>query len=220
MKDNDGREKRLVYADAIAQTIRTQERPLITIDGPCASGKTTFAAQLAEQLSAAVVHTDDYVIPHAQKTGERLAVPGGNCDAERLFHEVIRPWKEGLPVRTRRYDCRRDRLLPEELLPDSSVLILEGSYCNLPVIRQRADMRFFLDTPWEIREKRLRERESTESLKRFFDRWIPLEDAYFSAFGLPDPGCIVISTHTPAAANIPPSRSAPHSHTTDSAVSR
>ena len=178
--------------DGIVRMAREQERSLITIDGPCASGKTTLAAQLAERLSAAVVHMDDYVIPHAQKTEERLAVPGGNCDDERLFHEVIRPWKEGMLVRMRQYDCRLDRLLPEEVLPESNVLILEGSYCNLPLIRQAADIRFFLDAPWAIREKRLLGRESPESMKRFYDRWIPLENAYFSAYELPDPGCIVI----------------------------
>ena len=33
---------------------------------------------LAEALGAAVVHTDDFVVPHAMKTKERLAIPGGN----------------------------------------------------------------------------------------------------------------------------------------------
>ena len=42
------------------------------------------------------------------------------------------------------------------------------------------------------RLERLRRRESAESLQRFFDRWIPLEDAYFSAYGLPDESCIRI----------------------------
>ena len=34
--------------------------------------------------------------------------------------------------------------------------------------------------------------ESPESLAMFRKRWIPLEDAYFAAFGLPDAGCIVL----------------------------
>jgi len=46
--------------------------------------------------------------------------------------------------------------------------------------------------PREARESRLRERESPESLKRFYDRWIPLEEAYFAAYDLPDPDCILI----------------------------
>ena len=169
-------------------------RLLITLDGPCASGKTTLARQLAQALGAEVVHTDDYVIPHVQKTPERLSIPGGNCDAERLAKEVVVPFKSGRPVQTRRYDCRRDALLPEETLPETRILILEGSYCNLPVLREQADVRLFLDTPWETREARLRERESAASLRMFHERWIPLENAYFEAYQLPDEGNILIQS--------------------------
>ena len=169
------------------------ERLLVTIDGPCASGKTTLAEKLAAGFDATVVRTDDYVIPHAQKTPERLAIPGGNCDSDRLVREVVAPWKRGDPVITRRYDCRNDRLLPEEKLPDGRMLILEGSYCNLPVIREYADVRVFVNTPWEIRKERLIRRESPKYLQMFYDRWIPLEDNYFEAYGLPDRECIVLT---------------------------
>ena len=54
-------------------------------------------------------------------------------------------------------------------------------------------MRIFLDVSRELQERRLRKRESPESLKRFHDRWIPLEEAYFAAYGLPDADCTVIS---------------------------
>ena len=182
---------REILRDALRK-IRGLRRPLVTVDGPCASGKTTFASCLAGILDAAVVHTDDYVVPHSMKTKERLALPGGNCDAERLMREVVTPWRGGLPVLVSRYDCHADRLFPAEPLPECGVLVLEGSYCNLPPIWEAADVRFFLDTPPEIREARLRERESPESLRMFNERWIPLENAYFSAFGLPDAECVVI----------------------------
>lgn len=165
---------------------------LITLDGPCVSGKTTLAGELAAAFGAAVIHTDDFVIPHAQKTRERLAVPGGNCDVERLVREVVAPFKAGDPVRYRRYDCMADCLQPEEELPFAPCLILEGCYCNLPAIRAYADARLFLDAPWEIRERRLLERESAASMQRFLDRWIPLENAYFEAYHLPDAQCRVI----------------------------
>ena len=168
------------------------ERVLVTIDGPCATGKTTLAMRLAGVFGGAVAHTDDYVIPHAQKTPERLAVPGGNCDADRLEAEIAAPWKRGETVVYRRYDCRNDRLLPEESMPDCRILILEGSYCNLPAIRKHADVRAFLEAPWETRKERLEQREPAWSLQRFHDLWIPLEDRYFEAYGLPDRECLVI----------------------------
>ena len=95
-------------------------------------------------------------------------------------------------MKYRRYDCRADQLCPEETLPECSVLILEGSYCNLPVLRRSADLRVFLDASWETREERLLSRESAQSMQRFRRLWIPLEDRYFEAFGLPDRDCIVI----------------------------
>lgn len=170
----------------IAEKGADRPRLLITLDGPCASGKTTMARKLAQVLQGEVAHTDDYVIPHTRKTPERLAVPGGNCDAERLIREIVIPFKNGRPVSCRKYDCANDILLPEEQLPDSPVLILEGSYCNLPDIRKYADVRLFLDAPWNIREARLLARESAASMRQFLDRWIPLENAYFKAYHLPD----------------------------------
>ncbi len=183
------------WAEAVTAMARRQAevpRLLVTLDGPCASGKTTLARKLASVFQAAVVHTDDFVIPHARKTPERLAVPGGNCDAERLAAEVLIPWKRTGEARVRRYDCGADALLPEEPLSSADVLILEGSYANLPVLRALADVRLFLDAPREVREARLRARETAASLQRFYERWIPLEEAYFAAYHLPDAGCVVL----------------------------
>ena len=177
----------------IAEKEAAVDRLLITLDGPCASGKTTLAQRLAKVFQGEVVHTDDFVIPHALKTPERLAIPGGNSDAERLVKEVVIPFKYGMPVKYRRYSCMKDALLPEQLLPDSRLLILEGSYCNLPAIQKYADVRLFLDAPWETREARLLKRESAASMQQFYDRWIPLENAYFEAYHLPDDGVVLIN---------------------------
>ena len=182
-----------IPADRQISGLRSVPRLLVTIDGPCASGKTTLAHHLAAVFHAALIHTDDFVVPHAQKTAARLAIPGGNCDAERLVSEVLAPWKAGLPVQYRPYDCKAGCFAAPVTLPSSQMLILEGSYCNLPVIRSFADIRFFLDAPWELRKLRLEQRESPESLKRFEELWIPLENAYFTAYHLPDEGCIKIS---------------------------
>ena len=177
---------------ALAKYDTAKARILVTIDGPCASGKTTLAGRLADILNAAVIHTDDFYIPHARKTPERLAIPGGNCDWERLVSEVIAPWKTGQAGTYRQYDCHRDCLTPPEPLPTESILILEGSYSNLPAIRTYADIRVFVTTPEPVRWERLKQRESPASLKMFEARWIPLENAYFEAYGLPDEGMVKV----------------------------
>ena len=178
---------------AILEKQAEDARTLVTVDGPCASGKTTLARRLAEILDCGVVHTDDFVVPHRQKTPDRLAVPGGNCDWERLTREVIGPWKGGSQIRVRKYDWNADCLKPPEQIRPGRLLILEGSYCNLPPIRKYADLRLFVKILDEIRFERLKRRESPESLERFRERWIPLEDAYFEHYGLPDRGCLILA---------------------------
>ena len=183
---------------AAARAVSMGGRRVVTIDGPCASGKTTLAGRLARVFLAALAHTDDFVVPHAEKTAERLSRPGGNCDEERLLREVLRPWKEGKAVLYRRYDCGADAILPGKRLPDADLLILEGSYANLPGLRDCADARIFLEMPWETRERRLLARETPESMGRYRARWIPLEDAYFDAYALPDEGCVLCRTESPS----------------------
>lgn len=167
-------------------------RILITIDGPCGSGKSTLAAELAEALGADVVHMDDFVIPHAQKTPERLAQPGGNADAERLLSEVLKPWFATGHAAYRPYLCHEDAL-GDEAAVCGRVLILEGSYSNLPGIRALAAIRLFVTVDDNTRMARLLGRVGPERLAAFRSRWIPLENAYFAAFGLPDAGCIVVA---------------------------
>ncbi|MBR0217023.1 MAG: uridine kinase, partial [Clostridia bacterium] len=74
------------------------------LDGPCASGKTTLAAFLEHAIpNLYIVHMDDYYIPMAQKTPERLSVPGGNADKERLLEEVLLPHRAGKDAVVRPY---------------------------------------------------------------------------------------------------------------------
>ena len=182
---------------AISDKMAGTARFLVTIDGPCASGKTTLAHKLSDVLDGDVIHTDDFVVPHNRKTPERLAVPGGNCDWERLVRDVIEPWKNGAEVQYQKYDCHEDRLKPYEPVIAEKILILEGCYCNLPAIREYADFRIFMDTPETIRCERLKRRESPASLLQFYSRWIPLENTYFTAYDLPDPACFILQSSTP-----------------------
>ena len=169
-------------------------RILITIDGPCGSGKSTLAAELAEVTGAAVVHMDDFVIPHAQKTAERLTQPGGNADVERLMAEVLTPWLTTGQAAYRPYLCHADAL-GAEITVSGRILILEGSYANIPAIRDHAALRLFVRVSAEEQQRRLLQRVGSERLPAFNERWIPLENAYFTAFHLPDEGCLEVSAH-------------------------
>ncbi len=168
------------------------QRLLITIDGPCGSGKSTLAEELAAVIKADIVHMDDFVIPHALKTAERLAQPGGNADVERLMQEVLTPWLLTGHALYRPYLCHMD-MLGEPVQVEGQLLILEGSYCNLPEIRRHAALRLFVQVNANEQQSRLLRRVGPERLVQFNERWIPLEQAYFDAYSLPDEGCISVS---------------------------
>ena len=178
--------------DRINREREKKKRILVSVDGPCASGKTTLAGVLAGLFGAGVVHTDDFVLPHWRKTPERLRIPGGNLDDERLIGEVLEPWKKGEKIIYSRYDCHGGRFIPADPIFDAEVLFLEGSYALLPSVRRYTDVPLFVTAPWEVRRERLKKRESPESYKRFMDLWIPLENVYFEAYSLPDGTCTVI----------------------------
>ena len=92
--------------EAIAGDLAGLKAPLVGVDGPGASGKTTFARELAERLGAAVVRADDFHLP----SGERTDGIGGEYDWRRLEADVLVPLSEGRGARYQRYDWPSDTL--------------------------------------------------------------------------------------------------------------
>lgn len=172
-------------------TLPDRPRFLLAIDGPCGSGKTTLAQLLCHLLDAPCIHMDDFHIPHALKTPERLAQPGGNSDRERLLKEVLKPWTAGSPVTYQAYDCSADALTAPRKIPASRLLILEGSYAHHPALAAYVDLSVFIQVNPQEQLQRIAHR-CPEKLPAFQQRWIPLENAYFTAFHLPRPDTIVI----------------------------
>ncbi len=171
---------------------RSEKPRMITVDGRCGSGKSTLGRAIGAVLACPVLYMDDYYTPHVRKTPERLAIPGGNCDIERLAREVIEPFAAGRPVTLRRYNCETRDFEDSGDLPACGLLVLEGSYSNLPPIPEAACVRVFLEITPELQAERILKRGGPEAAKRFADIWIPLEEAYFGAYRLPDEGCLRI----------------------------
>lgn len=185
-------ERLLPILSAVADRLRTRQRVLLCLDGPCGSGKTTLARQLQSITDAACVPMDDFYTPHPQKTPERLAQPGGNADVERLLSEFLLPWLRQSHVSYRPYLCAEDRFGGPIEVPSRPLTILEGSYSLHPSIAERADMKVFLMIDEEEQLRRLLAREGAEGVRNFQQRWIPLEKAYHVAFSLPSEDCLVI----------------------------
>ena len=179
---------RLIPSDfsSLTQTIASlleahpERSVLIALDGRCGSGKTTLAAQLAEQFPGrAVFHTDDYYLPPAQRIPNWAETPCANMDLTRLREEVLVPAQAGAAVRSRAYACREGAYLPEQCVPPAPLYILEGSYSHHPILAGFYDLKVFVTCSKEEQARRLQAREG-ERYENFVRRWIPLEEAYFA----------------------------------------
>ena len=171
------------------------KRPVIAaIDGRCASGKTTAAKLLQEQYGWTVVHADDFFLRPEQRTPERYAEPGGNLDRERLKEEVLIPLREGKPVNYRRFDCSRMELGETVSVPVTDMVIVEGSYSLHPELRDLYDLKIFFDVSSDEQLRRIEARSGREKLQAFIDRWIPLEEKYFSGCSVSETADLHINT--------------------------
>ena len=160
-----------------------QDRVLVAIDGPCASGKTTLAGKLSKIYDCNVLHMDDFFLRPEQRTPERFAQVGGNVDYDRFFEEVLIPLKTGKTFSYRPFDCKTFTLSEPILVTPKKLTIIEGSYSNHPYFGDPYDLKIFLTITPELQRQRILQRPAFLHQK-FFDQWIPMEQMYFSHFGI------------------------------------
>lgn len=164
--------------DAVDRLLDGRDWVWVAIDGRCASGKSTLGARLRERYGATLFHMDDYFLPFARKTPQRLAEPGGNVDYERFRAEVLEPGR-GVPIRWRAFDCAEQTLRPFETAAPARLTVVEGSYCLHPTLRDGYDLKVFLSIDPDRQSRRILKRNGPEKHVRFLNEWIPLEEAYF-----------------------------------------
>lgn len=175
----------------IEAALAGKERIIVAIDGPCASGKTTLAAELSSRLSCPVIHMDHFFLRPEQRTPARLSEPGGNLDRERFAEEVLTPLCAGKDISYRPFVCATMTLGEQISVPCAPVTIIEGSYSCHPDLREGYDLCLFTTIGSAEQEQRLLAREGKEKLEVFKTRWIPMEEAYFKAFDVPY-GCYIL----------------------------
>lgn len=177
--------------DAIDKKIAKEQSFTLAIDGGSAGGKTTLAAALQQRYGCPVFHADDFFLQPHQRTPERLSQPGGNMDRERLLQEILLPLSQGQDVLYRRFDCHTMALLPPVSVPYAPFRIVEGAYCMHPDLSPQYGLSVFLLISPQLQRQRILRRNSPREAQRFFDRWIPLEEAYFRHLS-PEKRCDII----------------------------
>ena len=178
--------------DKIKQIKEAKDLVLIGIDGPCASGKTTLADLLARELDAQVIRADDFFLPLALKTPERLAEAGGNIHYERFREEIARGIKSGKAFEYGVYNCSKGEITEKKTVIPEGIIIVEGSYSLHQKMQLDYDFKIFVEAPLELRLERILERNGKEKLEVFKEKWIPMEDAYFDFYKVKENCDIVI----------------------------
>lgn len=151
----------------------------VAIDGGAASGKTTLGNLLREIYGASVFHMDDFFLRPSQRTPERLREVGGNVDRERFLAEVLLPLRRRETVTFRPFDCSLWDLGAPVSVDPAPLTVVEGSYSMHPLLAPHYDGASFLDIDPALQRARIEKRNSPPMAKRFFEEWIPLENAYF-----------------------------------------
>ena len=170
---------------AIETLLSQKDQVILAIDGHCGAGKTTLALGLAHRFGGEVVHMDDFFLRPEQRNVARLAEVGGNLDRERFQKELLLPLLEGEPFFYRPFDC--ETLVMGNPIPmnRSRFTVVEGCYSMHPEFGRYWDRALFLTISPKEQRSRIGAR-NPDMLSRFLQQWIPMENAYFEAFSIPD----------------------------------
>ncbi len=180
--------------EALARLADGDGPVLAAIDGRCGSGKTALGARIAQTLPCNLVHMDDFYLPPELRAENWRNTPAGNMDLTRILHAVAAPARAGKPIVYRPYLCKSGSFGQEVALPPRKLTVMEGSYCQHPLLREYYGLRVFLTCDPRTQERRLRAREGDGRFQAFQDTWIPLEERYIREFQVERAAHMVVDT--------------------------
>ena len=185
-----------VARDAVIAHVRrltVDRRPpfLVAIDGGSGSGKSTLGSLVAEALGAALIRSDDFYaseIPDVE--WDRLSPEARVAqviDWRRLRREVLEPLRAGRPAEWHPFDfarVRADGTYPLKRdatrCEPAAVIVLEGAYSSRPELADLVNFSVLVDSPVDVRHRRLAAREDGRFLRCWHARWDEAEAYYFS----------------------------------------
>ncbi|MFJ1598983.1 uridine kinase [Streptomyces sp. NPDC088261] len=143
---------------------------LVAVDGHAGSGKSTFAARLADALGGApVLRLDDLA------THEELF-----AWLPRLLDQVIDPLARGTSARYAPYDWTRRRFGKPRLLAPAPVVLIEGVGAGRRTLRPYLARLLWMERGAEESWRRGRRRDGPAQT-RFWDGWTVAETSHFAA---------------------------------------
>jgi Uridine kinase len=182
--------------EAVKKIVDENKPIIIAIDGRCGSGKSSLTVLLAEMFNCNIFHLDDFFLPFEMKTEERLTQPGGNVHYERFKAEVLESLQKHEAVTYRPYRCSIGALGEPVHVEFKNLTIVEGAYSLHPALKEVYGYKIFLTIDPEIQRERILRRNGEKALRAFLDKWIPMEEYYFSELNI-QAQCDLIFDTTP-----------------------
>ncbi|REJ04266.1 uridine kinase [Microbacterium bovistercoris] len=146
---------------------------LVAIDGVDGSGKTRFAANLAERISrpVIVIHADDFLNPsrirHARGRHSEVGFWEDTYDYGALRRDVLEPLGRGGDgwYRPVAYDSATDEPMVGELLhaDPSALVLLEGMFLLRDELTGCWDASIHLDVPFSVTAARMAVRDGSHA---------------------------------------------------------
>ena len=195
MEDRSIKDCYIQVFNSIDEMLKQDDRLIVVaIDGMSGGGKSTLADLLARNYECNVFHMDNYFLPLEMRTEDRLSEPGGNVHYERFRNEILNPLRENRSVISRAYSCGDWTYTEPKEVEVKRLNIIEGSYSMHPHLREAYDFKVFLEIEKNEQIRRLVLRDPDRSIQPFIDRWIPLENKYFTELNIRSHCDIILDT--------------------------
>lgn len=165
---------------------------MVAIDGASGAGKSTVAAMLEHELDITIIPLDDFFcaqIPDPKwdefEADEKLKYV---IDWERVRSQVILPLIQGQRIQWHSFDFQAGlrangtygvETEAKERGP-ARVILLEGAYSSSPALADLVDFTVLIDAPLEERHARIALREDPDFLRKWHERWDPVEEHYYN----------------------------------------
>lgn len=142
----------------------------VGIDGLGASGKTSFAGQVAAALpGAVVVHVDDFA---------RQGVV--RWEQQRFVDQVLEPLLAGRPARYECWDVDLDVSRGWAEVPPGVPVVVEGVSATDSAVPVPWALAVWVEAPEDVRRARVLARDPAERLDLWRTDWWPQEQAYLA----------------------------------------
>jgi uridine kinase len=188
-----------ILIDRIEVMRQGRDKPvLVAVDGWSASGKSTFAAQVADQIGAVVIDGDEFYAggSPSEWDGMSPADKAGHCIDWRRQRPVLEALARGETASWHAYDWDSHDgsfIISESSCSPAPVVILEGVYSARPELADLFDLRVLYSAPAELRRRRWIEREGEVYLDEWARRWSEAETGYFTQVMTPEEFDLVLA---------------------------